>query len=70
MPDQDQPLLDYPPLMGYMSLMPKQVYDTIKAIPGTTRLLRQLSFELDKPITKLVKELVLEKLNKLGVKPR
>lgn len=50
--------------------MPKQNYDTIKAEKGTSRLLRQLSFELNKPVTKLVKALATEELQRRGVKPR
>lgn len=45
-------------------------YETVKVTPGTVRLLRQLSFEMDKPITKIVKMIAEEKLQQLGVQPR
>lgn len=49
---------------------PQSDYETIKVEKGTVRTLRQLSFEMDKPITKLIKIISIEKLKQLGVQPR
>lgn len=45
-------------------------YATIKVLKPTLRLLRQLSFEKDLPILKVIHNLALSELERMGVKPR
>jgi hypothetical protein len=56
--------------MGHVRFMAKQLYETLKVKPGTARLLRQLSFEKDIPVTTLVMELAKQELKRLGVDQR